>query len=123
MKGEENKINDGYWDDGQTVEGKEVRSYFKDTEEFPVGDPYENYYQHNMTIPTNIDHHCVPRINVFVQVYDDKCFNLCKDINKPDNCGQSSCKPLTEDKATIGVTSAMEDPALPSRILTSELLS
>jgi len=106
------------------VEGREVKTFFKDTEEFPVGDPYENYYQHNKPIPTEADHLCVPRINVFVQVYDDTCFNICEDS---DNCRQGVCEPLKEEMATMGVTPLNpedpKDPKLPSSLMTSQLLT
>ena len=98
------------------MEGTDVETYFPDSDEFPVGDPYEKYYEQNWTIPNVISHHCVPRINVYVQVYDDSCFDICPPGEDPKTCSVKHCSPLTPLDGEITVDPQPQD-SIPSKFV------
>jgi len=112
----EKEVGNGYLEFGSQVEGKTVKNFWSEKELIQVGDPYYYYNRLKIDVPDIIIHKLVPMINVYVQVYDESCFNLCDDDDK--GCTLRQCKPLDKRQAEVTVTKevSIEGDILPDEL-------
>ena len=84
---------------------KDVKNYYRDQYHIEVGDPYEEYTQENKTIPASLTRLLVRKVNIYVSVYDDTCFNFCNGTTKDAlrRCSDNNCSPMAKDSIKVTV--------------------
>ena len=89
----------GYWEHGESISKKNVKSYFRDEFQLNIG-------KNEDSSPTDLKRKLIRRVNLYVTAHDDSCFDPC--YGQPDNadrlnCSAENCSPLRSKDVEVTI--------------------